>query len=446
MNKGPDYMKRFIVFILLSFPFFGFSAVNSDSLSHGVSTQLEKAEQAIWKILILEDNKEESLRFMVNGTGFFVGASHFITNFHVVSSMLSRPENDIVLSQGGNTTYVKRILAVSEMEESTANFLSLREDLPEPDENLFITAYPNRVFTRIEKTGDISYENGQYYTFSVNRSVLAGASGAPVLDEQGQVVGVAFAAVNNFLHVVKVNHLRELITGNIGTRCPDVDFNTFVRFAVSEACVRVEIENLKKLAEEGSVYAQFHLSRVFGSFSNLLDIDQAFQWTKISAEQNHAPSQYSLAVMYVKDEGVVRDLDQAFQWMRRSAERGYAPAQRKLAIMYSEGEGVVQDLDQAFQWMRRSAEKGYPSAQYNLAVMYFTAEGVAWDLDQASQWMRRSAEQGYAPAQYILNFAHPEVVSQFPFEERNSLIFPKNRKNDINKTIEKFHLKIQKMR
>ena len=298
-----------------------------------------------------------------------------------------------------NPLSLKGEVSESGMEYGSINFLSLREALPEPDENLFITAYPKGTFTRIKKTGNIFYEDSQYYAFSVNRSVLSGASGSPVLDEQGQIIGVVHAALNNFLYIIKVDYLREFIAGNVGMKCLDFDSDEDMEFSVARTCVREEIENLKELAEEESISVPFYSPRIFMMLSNL-DIDQLFLWRKNSAEQNHALSQYSLGVMYSKGEGVDQDLDQAFQWMRRSAEQGYAPSQHILGAMYYKGNGVAQDRKQAFHWIRRSAEQSYAPAQHGLALMYFESEGVDQDLDQAFQWMRRSAGQGQIEAQY----------------------------------------------
>ena len=362
-------MKRFIAFILLTSPIFSLSFAMADSSAHEISSQLDNSERAVWKISILEADESERSRVVMNGTGFFVGANRVITNFHVISPMLGRPENDIVLSQGENTAFVKRVLALSavydlallevergpiyplilkeevpvfEREEEDANFLSLREDPPRPDEDLFITAYPGGVFTRIRKTGDISYEDSQHYGFSVSKSGLHGTSGSPVLDKQGQVVGVVFGGLNNFLDVIRVNYLREFIAGDTGIKCPNFSFNKVVGFAVAEACIKEEIENLKELAEEDSTHAQFKLALMyFKGVGVNQDLTQTFQWVKRSSDQSYALAQYYLALMYFNSLGVDLDLNQAFQWIERSAEQGYAPAQDKLALMSSEGEDIV---------------------------------------------------------------------------------------------------------
>ena len=425
--KRATYMKYFIVFILLNLVFFSLPRAGANSPPQEKLLSLERFEQAIWKISSLENDENEKGRVVFNGTGFFVGANHLITNFHIIFHMLKWPENDIVLSQGGNIAFVKRILALSgihdlallevertpvnslnlteewpkfDMEEEPTSFLSLREDPLKPDENLFLVAYSQGAFTRIRKTEDISYEDRQHYGFSIDKSGLSGASGSPVLDEQGQVVGVTSFGLNNLLYAIKVNHLRKFIAGDTGVRCSDS--NGTIDFFAAEACMEKEIKNLTELAEEGSIYAQARLFRMFLSPPHS-DFNQAFLWAEKSAAQGYAPAQHTLAVMYSKGDGVNKDTDQAFLWMKRSAEQGYVPAQHKLALMYSEGIGVNKDTDQAFSWLKRSAEQGYAPAQYELAIMYSEGSGVDRDADQASLWMKRSAEQGYVPAQQELS-------------------------------------------
>ena len=157
---------------------FGSSFTTADSSTHSeTSLQLDNSNQAIWKI-----NSE-----MINGTGFFVGVNHFVTNFHVISSMLSdsRSLADIILLQEGNGSVltIKKIIAVSslhdlallETKEGVTNYLHLRESLPEPSEDLFLVAYPGGVFTKIRKTGDIFYEDDQSYMFPADNSSMSGA-------------------------------------------------------------------------------------------------------------------------------------------------------------------------------------------------------------------------------------------------------------------------------
>jgi hypothetical protein len=55
----------------------------------------------------------------------------------------------------------------------------------------------------------------------------------------------------------------------------------------------------------------------------------------------------------------------------------YAPSQYTLARMYYKGQGVVQSYKEASKWLMKAAKQGIASAQYNLGVMYANGVGVA---------------------------------------------------------------------
>ena len=353
-------MKQFIISILLSFFLFGFSPSKADFSSSESFPQLGNSEQAVWKIHRLDQRG--------SGTGFFIGPNHFITNFHVIHFLLNGEDSpDIVLSQKGNPSVltVGKVLAISilydlallEIEEDVTNYLSLREDPLEPGESLFLIAYPKGVFTKMRKTGNIVYEDDQRYDFTINRSSISGASGGPVLEEQGRVVGVIFGTDVDILSMVKVNHLKEFMAENIGTRCPVFNF---------ERCLGEEIKNLKELAETNSVYAQKKLAGVYyGGMGLDKDFNEVYFWLKRAAEQGHVPAYHDLAFNYSYD----LDFESAFLWMKKAAEQGYPPSQYELGLMYHKGKGTEQNLDQAVQWFEKAARRGYSPAQEALALI-----------------------------------------------------------------------------
>ena len=487
-------MKYFTISILLSSVFFGCSVnkkvdnvtpqetfVQPDNSESPLTLQeilvkLDSSKRAIWKImlnfersLITPDSDKERV---VNGTGFFIGTNHFITNFHIIDNLLNkdnRPgvlENKniidyIVLSQKGRASVlrVKKILAVSalhdlallETEESVENYLSLREDMPESNEIFFLPAsYPGGVFREIIKTGHIIYEDDLSYSFPINRSYLEGTSGSPVLDVRGQVVGVTFSGLENLLHAIKINHLKEFIMGNAGMKCSDL------KSSGVKDCIKEEMEDLEGLAEEGSAYAQYHLALMYynnegtpQNFNRIFywlekaaergyapaqyrlarlnyvyeDNERFYDWTDSphqmaslqhslellvkAAEQGYVPAQYELALIelfhYREREGFVDPayLQQALGWLKIIAKQGYAPAQYQLAYMYYSGrEGIDQDIKQAVYWLKKSARRGYAPAQNHLAFMYYQGEGVNQDIKRAVYWLKKATEQGYSPFQY----------------------------------------------
>ena len=88
-----------------------------------------------------------------------------------------------------------------------------------------------------------------YYYFSVDTPYLQGASGSPVLNEQGQISGVAFYANENMLTAIKVSYLKEFVIGNIGVKCSDFSFiNTIVGFINAKDCIKKGIKDVQDLA------------------------------------------------------------------------------------------------------------------------------------------------------------------------------------------------------
>ena len=74
-------------------------------------------------------------------------------------------------------------------------------------------------------------------------------------------------------------------------------------------------------------------------------------------------------------------------------------SQFNLALICQKGEGVSQDCKKAIYWYEQSAKQGDASAQYNLALMYDNGEGVIQDYTKAVYWYEQSAKQGEARAQ-----------------------------------------------
>ena len=171
------------------------------------------AETSVWKIY----NNES------DGTGFFISPNRFVTNFHVLHGLLRDTENlnDIHLSQKGNpnTLSIKKVVAVStlydlvliETKETFQHYLNLSQNKIKTDEDLFVIGYPAGIFKKMKKVGEINYENDHFFSFPVNHSEFEGASGSPVLNNQGQVVGVLSRGDVNLMFAIKINYLTDFI-------------------------------------------------------------------------------------------------------------------------------------------------------------------------------------------------------------------------------------------
>ena len=78
---------------------------------------------------------------------------------------------------------------------------------------------------------------------------------------------------------------------------------------------------------------------------------------KLAAEQGHAMSQTNLGVFYLKGQaGLPIDYFKAFEYFRLSANQEDSNGQLNLGISYEYGQGTRQDYDKAKYWYGRSCD------------------------------------------------------------------------------------------
>ena len=360
------------------------------------SLNLENLAQYVWKI----SNSTNS------GTAFAIGPNQFITNFHVIYSILKDLESseEIALSQTGKTLSFNRLikidsmydLALFETKESLSDYLHITDVSIEAGEKLFTIGYPQWVLTIVKKTARVTYEDDLSYGFAVNHTKLHGSSGSPLFNKKGQIAGVAYFSSTNILYAIRTKYLEEFVKGDTALDCS--------HFSNISSCFKREIENLKTKAEQGEVFSQYRLAYMYHDGEGVeRNLELALYWFEKSAEQGYALAQTKLAWMYYHGVGVERNLELAVYWAEQSAEQDYAPAQAKLAGMYHDGKGVEKNLELALFWAKQSAEQGYALAQMVLAGMYYYAEGVEKNVNMAVDLYKKAAEQGYAPAQMTLS-------------------------------------------
>ena len=82
---------------------------------------------------------------------------------------------------------------------------------------------------------------------------------------------------------------------------------------------------------------------------------------------------------------IKKNLEEAFKWVKLSAEQGNSYAENLLGEMFYYGEGVKKDYSQAFKWIKLSADKGYKEGQFNLGMLYRRGEYVEKNLVKAKR-------------------------------------------------------------
>jgi TPR repeat protein len=150
---------------------------------------------------------------------------------------------------------------------------------------------------------------------------------------------------------------------------------------------------LHQKAEEGDVYAQSQLGRMYEYGRNVQkDYKKAIKWYRLAAKQGNANAQDGLGHMYWTGTGIQKDYQKALKWFRLSAKQGLSRGQKNLGWMYSEGNGVPQDYKEAIKWFRLAAKQKNSNAQALMGEMYLFGRGVPKDYKEAAKWYRLSAE------------------------------------------------------
>ncbi len=92
------------------------------------------------------------------------------------------------------------------------------------------------------------------------------------------------------------------------------------------------------------------------------------------ANTGRAEAQYRLANLYLSGQGVDQHLPSALAWLTKSAQQQYAPAQLQLGLLYLGNYGQMLDCQQAQHWFSSvdSGSRIYNQARSSLAWLLAT--------------------------------------------------------------------------
>ena len=331
---------------------------------------LDEAHLAVWRIHNDKPIKDSRYKKYTTGTAFALGPKHFVTNAHnlrdlVVVRGVSIP--GLLVSQGRGATGVirriDRVLRVSEIHDLALFTTKLEVGhwlrvAPDSDHLTRLTAigYPGGDDRRrMRQIGRASKDRfGWLFQLPVDVDDLGSASGSPVLNVHGRVVGVFFRAASNMATALSVEHLRAFGWHREGTDWVSCHRRSF------RLCHEAAVENVRARARQKDPIAQ---SR---------------QWH-----------------LYTNDviDGDIAVLDS----LKEAASQGLRSAQLLLAFAYHDGDFVVADRTLRDLWYTRAAEQDDPLAQYNLAASIRRSEP-----NRARSWLEPLAERGFVPAKKLL--------------------------------------------
>jgi len=124
----------------------------------------------------------------------------------------------------------------------------------------------------------------------------------------------------------------------------------------------------RRAAEMGDVYAQFELADCYYMAKGIeKDAEEAAKWMRKSADHGTLPiSQWCMGRFYQDGIGVEKDISEAIKWFERAANKGWAAAKYSLAMCYMRGDGVQQDETRAEELLEEAADADDKNAKKEL--------------------------------------------------------------------------------
>lgn len=203
----------------------------------------------------------------------------------------------------------------------------------------------------------------------------------------------------------------------------------FAQFAAAKALlsgtgveknVQGAIYWFRKCSEKGNPFAAYQLAMLFSAGKEIPKDDllaQKFysmalvEFISIDHVQPDAGMERRIAQMFYSGNGTAQNYAAAAQWFSMSAERGDPYSQFQLARMIQKGEGIPVDVLKA-QLIYASALAGFqkilqgnpdPDLLYKVGMMYDAGLGTKRDLSTAKQYYVEAAAEGNIHAQLRLN-------------------------------------------
>ena len=431
--------------------------VYRDSLS-SLPPKVREAQKAIWSI-----RKRDGQDI---GTAFFISPNLALTAFHVLRA-LKEDSNHIYLFQEGKPFFeqtpslneqgapmkidrrihIKRIqifsvlndlaLISTPLERPVDNYLKLSVASPDPRENIYSIHRVKDDLRVTEKQGThLSLHNGELRFFT-NRSRMQGMSGSPLLNGNGQVMGLHVEGRGNYAQAASAQTLMRCfrnidMDSFFAPQFNNQTLNSIPRFVndshndkmstfnvggltvpLREIMQEYIYPDLLQKAEEGMLEAQMSLymeDRLIKKINQEVPEGQQMMipynsdhWLREAAQNAHAPALFQLAENLRSE-----DPQKSFQLFSQAEELGEIMAGIGMADMLLKGEGVPQDKEKALSIYQRLAEEGSARASFELAKYYLDTavypevQRSTEDLDKAYFHLKKAVETGMPDAIFLL--------------------------------------------
>ena len=328
---------------------------------------LENAHRAVWRV-----GGYTGPSSYYSGTAFALRSNLFVTNSHVFQELNRQGLylSEIQLTQEGSSLelQIDRILLVTDVydliffrtKERVSPYLDLAESSFGQLKELTLIGYPDGKLRRMHQIKkEVIYKDALDYGFRFAtdyRGEFGGSSGSPILNAQGQVVGVMVQVIgnSNMGAGVRLERLDELLEQEKGAVCQ-------AHHSYS-ACLQLGAMDLAEAAGEKEPPVHGVRYRTLAQYQ---------LWFS-AKERGEDPSQYI--------DGL------------KEAAKTYPPAQYALGWLYFKGgDGVPFSDRESLVWLKKAAQARLPAAEYTMWTHYKNRNNAAL----AQKWRDRVDEQGF---------------------------------------------------
>ena len=403
-------------FIVVSLCFFTSPALFSQETN--VPQPVVQAGGAVYKLLDVEEDPRGTGFLLENG--LLVTALHnFVSNSYGMLSIHDHIDSHS-LSQNGvpSDIKIKSLKAVSayadiailEVEGDFQNYISERKT-PSLEGEFFIVGYKSSMVQYAKSRSLLKKISIIHYTMSFDLNEIKGMSGSPLLDSQGQFIGVVTSSEGNIHNSVMSDKINDVIQGRLGTRCE----------GNIRACIEQELQKIQRQVD--------------------VQLDPDYKIKETDQTFFHHPLDVLFSIL---------QRQQIEPYLRKGSELGFAEAQRNLSTYYQQNKNLkevivdkksglitvqskipdgttYQKVSKAnekkfVEELKKAADQGDYQSQINLGLFYEgllstlkiessrETKGQSFNrdpaidqmLDQAIYYLKLAADQDSATANYFL--------------------------------------------